>query len=106
MWRVRFQENRVTLEHSLSGTVMLAPVLPIDGSDHSVSCRSKNWGTKVRCRETGRYPGVIVTVITVLLTGTFSYFRMFRYQVVLRLRKPLLMPALKPVPGPGISLPD
>lgn len=50
-------------------------------------------------------PGVIV-IIFGLLIRTLPYFHMFRHEVVLWLRKPLLMPALKPIPCPSISLLD
>lgn len=47
-------------------------------------------------------PGVIVVTI-VLLTRTLPYFHMFWYPIALGLRKPLLIPTLKPIPCPGIS---
>lgn len=96
------------LAHFLSGIVMLAYLLPIDGSDHSVSFRNKNCVISVR-----RWVGIQADlsknpdVITIgLLTRIFPSFHMFQYQVVLGLRKPLLMLPLKSISWPGVSLLD
>jgi len=89
--------------HYLSGTVTLVYLLPIDGSDHSQNSGVRRWvGIQA---DPSVNPGTIVIII-VLLTRTLPYFHIFWYRVVLGLRKPLLMPTLKPVPCLAISLLD
>lgn len=87
---------------------MLVYVLPIDGSDCSVSCGCKKCGSKVRSREVGQCSSRpickhwSIVLIIVFLTRTLHAY----VQVILGLRKPLLMPTVIPNPCLSNSLLD